>query len=148
MKTQQLMELSRLFFEYNALYYQKLGVIFREADQQEPHCNKNQKRALFIIDEKLRITPSDLGRCLGLQKATLTSLVDFLVARDLVRREPDRIDRRKIWLTLTVTGKEYIQVKKAAYDGEFARRFTAISEAEIEASMVGLRSVIDLMVKI
>jgi DNA-binding MarR family transcriptional regulator len=148
MKAQQLMELSRLFFEYNALYYQKLGAFFRETDRQAPHCNKNQKKALFIIDEKLRITPSELGCCLDLQKATLTSLVDSLVAQDLVRREQDRIDRRKTWLTLTVAGKEFIQVKKAAYDAEFARCFAAISEAELEASMVSLRSVIALMVKL
>lgn len=148
MKAQQLVEMSHLFFEYNALYYQKLGAILRETDRQEPYCNKNQKKALFIIDEKGRITPSELGRCLDLRKATLTSLVDFLVEHDLARREPDRIDRRKTWLTLTAAGQEYLQVKKAAYDAEFARRFAAISEAELEVAMVGLRSVIDLMVKI
>ncbi|TCL62271.1 MarR family transcriptional regulator [Hydrogenispora ethanolica] len=141
-------EMNRLFREFIALYHQKLGICLQADDQQEPRCNKNQKRALFILHEKGRVTPSELGRALDLQKATLTSLVDSLAAHNLVRREPDPADRRKTWLELTEAGSEYVRMKKAAYDRYFAGRFAAVSEAEIEESLLSLKRLVDIMGKL
>ncbi|MEV7091458.1 MarR family transcriptional regulator [Amycolatopsis sp. NPDC051045] len=43
----------------------------------------------------------DLGATLGLEKSSLTGLVDRAVRRGLVRREPDPDDRRAVHVVLT-----------------------------------------------
>jgi DNA-binding MarR family transcriptional regulator len=48
----------------------------------------------------------DLGATLGLEKSSLTGLVDRAVRRELVRREPDPDDRRAVQVVLTVDGRD------------------------------------------
>ncbi|QKV76276.1 MarR family winged helix-turn-helix transcriptional regulator [Amycolatopsis sp. Hca4] len=48
----------------------------------------------------------DLGATLGLEKSSLTGLVDRAVRRGLVRREPDPDDRRAVQVVLTGEGRE------------------------------------------
>ena len=48
----------------------------------------------------------DLGATLGLEKSSLTGLVDRAVKRGLVRREPDPDDRRAVQVLLTGEGRE------------------------------------------
>ncbi|GLY41544.1 MarR family transcriptional regulator [Amycolatopsis sp. NBRC 101858] len=47
----------------------------------------------------------DLGATLGLEKSSLTGLVDRAVRRGLVRREPDPDDRRAVQVVLTAEGR-------------------------------------------
>jgi DNA-binding MarR family transcriptional regulator len=48
----------------------------------------------------------DLGATLGLEKSSLTGLVDRAVRRGLVRREPDPDDRRAVQVVLTAEGRD------------------------------------------
>lgn len=48
----------------------------------------------------------DLGATLGLEKSSLTGLVDRAVRRELVHREPDPDDRRAVQIVLTEEGRE------------------------------------------
>ncbi|MET8998876.1 MarR family transcriptional regulator [Amycolatopsis sp. NPDC004169] len=48
----------------------------------------------------------DLGATLGLEKSSLTGLVDRAVRRGLVRRESDPDDRRAVQVVLTGEGRE------------------------------------------
>jgi DNA-binding MarR family transcriptional regulator len=48
----------------------------------------------------------DLGATLGLEKSSLTGLVDRAVRRGLVRRAPDPDDRRAVHVLLTEEGRE------------------------------------------
>jgi DNA-binding MarR family transcriptional regulator len=48
----------------------------------------------------------DLGATLGLEKSSLTGLVDRAVRRELVRREPDPVDRRAVQVVLTEEGRD------------------------------------------
>jgi DNA-binding MarR family transcriptional regulator len=49
---------------------------------------------------------AELARCFGVEKATLTGLVDRAEQRGLVRRSPVPGDRRALHVTLTDTGHE------------------------------------------
>jgi DNA-binding MarR family transcriptional regulator len=48
---------------------------------------------------------AELAQCFGVEKATLTGLVDRAEQRDLVRRSPVPGDRRALHVTLTDTGR-------------------------------------------
>jgi DNA-binding MarR family transcriptional regulator len=49
---------------------------------------------------------AELAQCFGVEKATLTGLVDRAEQRGLVRRSPVRGDRRALRVTLTDTGRQ------------------------------------------
>jgi DNA-binding MarR family transcriptional regulator len=49
---------------------------------------------------------SDLARFLMVAVNTVTSIVDGLERKDVVRRERSEVNRRKVWLHLTKTGQE------------------------------------------
>jgi DNA-binding MarR family transcriptional regulator len=143
--TEKLKELNFLFFELITQYHQKLGAVFHLDDQAEPRCNKNQKKAMFIIDRAGRMTATDLGKCLDLQKGSLTTLVDSLEKLRLLRREPDRQDRRKVWLYLTAAGNDYLRSKLQLYHQQFSQKFARIHPGEVEILIQQVRQVVKFM---
>lgn len=56
----------------------------------------------------------ELGATLGLEKSSLTGLVDRAVRRGFVRREPDPADRRAVQVVLTAEGRELAEEFYAA----------------------------------
>jgi DNA-binding MarR family transcriptional regulator len=148
MRKEKLKEVNFLFFNLMALYHQKLGDLFHLEDEREPHCNKNQMKALFFIYREGRATASNIGRFLNLQKGSLTTLVDSLDLLQLVRREPDERDRRKIWLYLTETGNAYIKYKLRRYYREFSKKFDGIAPGELEVLIKRIDYIIRFLQKL
>ena len=72
-----------------------------------------------------KILPSELSTIMRHPKPTITRVVDDLIARGFLDREHDIIDRRKIFITITEAGKQFIidnmhshdQVLKDIWDG-------------------------------
>jgi DNA-binding MarR family transcriptional regulator len=62
------------------------------------------------------ISPADLGHRLGVSKQAVSQLLDVLVLRGYVRRSIDRVDRRRMHLSLTDRGTEAAAVSRAAID--------------------------------
>jgi DNA-binding MarR family transcriptional regulator len=62
------------------------------------------------------ISPADLGRRLGVSKQAVSQLLDVLVLRDYVRRSIDRVDRRRMRLSLTDRGTDAAAVCRTAID--------------------------------
>jgi DNA-binding MarR family transcriptional regulator len=147
MRNAKLKEVNFLFFEMMALYHHKLGDLFSE-DDREPRCNKNQKKAMFVIYREGKATASELGKFLNLQKGSLTTLVDSLEELQLVRRVPDERDRRKTWLYLTETGNDFMKQKLRRYYREFSKKFERIGLGELEVLAKRIEHIISLLQKI
>jgi len=58
-------------------------------------------KALDILQRRGPATAGELGRETGLASASVTSLIDRLAAKKLVRRVRDGADRRRVFVTLT-----------------------------------------------
>ena len=78
--------------------------------------------------------PKDLSRLLGLTTASTTSLIDRLVSRGHVRREPHPTDRRSLVIVPTAATDSEVR----ATLGEMHRRMMAVAEelSEEEARTV------------
>ena len=67
---------------------------------REAGMHPTDLRALAVVlraeGEGMRVGPARLAQELGLTTAAATSVVDRLVALDLVRREPSATDRRRV----------------------------------------------------
>ena len=72
-----------------------------------------QFKALLIVADRGGVTGRELSKSLGIGPSAVTSLVDRLVERKLVRREDDPADRR--------LGEHYYEVNRAVIDLQLAR---------------------------
>ena len=72
------------------------------ATRAELRLSETEVRALLRIRERPGIRPSELRDHLGVTSAGVTTLVDRLVERGLVRRELDTADRRMNHIHLEV----------------------------------------------
>lgn len=148
MKDDKLRELYQHFMEFNPLYFQKLLFLFNKSDDILPKCYKNQIKALFIINERGRITLTELGKSLDLQKGSLTSLIHSLADLSLIRRQSEPYDRRKVWLSLSTQGKEYLERKKRVLEQNFVGLFSASTEEDLVELHYCFKKMIELLKKL
>src|SRR5262245_20517917 len=91
--------------------------------------------ALRIAGPPHRLSPTRLGRGLMMSSAGITSRVDRLERRDLVRRLPDPDDRRGVIVELTDDGLAAVDAAVAAVtvsDRELLERFEPDELAALE----------------
>lgn len=70
----------------------------------------SQVVVLFTLMHKGRQLTSELARRFHVTNPTMTRIVDELVKKRLVERQPDTQDRRRIFLELTEAGRELASV--------------------------------------
>lgn len=71
----------------------------------EHDLSLTQLRVLAILRDR-RVTMSELAGYLGLDKSTVSTLVDRAAQRDLLQRTPNPLDRRSVDVTLTAAGSD------------------------------------------
>ncbi|MFI8567406.1 MarR family winged helix-turn-helix transcriptional regulator [Rhodococcus sp. NPDC078407] len=92
-----------------------------------------------------RATPGWLGGQLGLESASITALIDRMTKRDLVRREPDPSDRRRVLLRVTSHASELGTTFFGPVIGRAVTelaRFTPDQRATIDEFLTTMRSIV------
>ncbi|MGR3365129.1 MAG: MarR family winged helix-turn-helix transcriptional regulator [Maritimibacter harenae] len=105
-----------------------------------------QFRALQIVAETGRATPKDIASRMGVSQATITALVDKLVARRLVTRERSERDRRQTNVTVTPEGQATVDEAPDALQQRYVRKFEALEDweqAQIIASLERVAAMLD-----
>jgi len=104
--------------------------------------NGAQGRILYVLWEHGTMTITRLGQLTSLAKTTLTSMLDRMEAGELVRRVPDKQNRRQIFIEATEKANEY----RAKYDWISDRMseifYRGFSDEEITAFENLLRKII------
>ena len=143
MKNDKLNQITSLFLEFYPLYQQKITSLFSNAKTDPYKCNLNQIRTIMIIGRNESIIPTTLGKCLGLQKGSLTTLLDSLEKMELVERNPHPDDRRKLILSLTSKGNEYRDLKINQFDSEVSSLFGEVPENKLDDFIACFENVLD-----
>ena len=89
-----------------------------------------QMLVLHALAENGQEMPRDIARRLGVSQATVTTQIDRLEARGLVRRERRLADRRMVWVILTAAGRQLLADTPDPLYGRFAARFAALDDWE------------------
>ncbi|MDA3887557.1 MAG: MarR family transcriptional regulator [Allgaiera sp.] len=89
-----------------------------------------QLRVLQIVNGRDSATPKTLAREMGVSQATVTSLVDKLVARGLVTRMPSKIDRRQTDVVITPAGDRTMSDAPDALQQRYVRAFERLADWE------------------
>ena len=107
-----------------------------------------QLRVLQILVSKPgdSATPTALATQMGVSQATVTSLVDKLVRRNLVYRSPSERDRRQTNVTATDAGRASVAAAPDALQQRFVREFDRLKDweqAQLVSSLERVAAMLD-----
>lgn len=97
---------------------------------------------LWLLWQAGSLTPLELSRRAGIQKASTTSVIEALKKRKLIRGDQDLVDRRKINLHMTPTGLDLMQELLACAASANADARVSFSDKEMETLLRLLRGIV------
>ncbi len=113
-------------------------------DRADAALSVTQFRTLAYLAEQSGGSLSDLADHIGLALPSMSKLVDGLVARELVTREEDPNDRRRVVLCLTAKGRQSVQRAFSATQAQLSQRLQGLTPEQREAvacAMIALRPI-------
>jgi len=84
--------------------HQRHGAIFQEVIGHA-HLTPLQFAALVKLGDVGELSQNHLGRLTAMDAATMQGVIKRLIARKLIDRRPDLLDRRRLLLRLTTAGE-------------------------------------------
>jgi DNA-binding MarR family transcriptional regulator len=101
-------KIARLFFEAIPPYIHRMRLEVRKAAPES--LSFSQFRVMACIFRGVQ-TVSLIAEQVGVSQPAMTKMVNGLVARDLIKKVPDKVDKRQSWLYLTFSGERlYLEV--------------------------------------
>lgn len=134
--------------KFISLFHRLFKPAFQREDNDIYMCSKNQIKAIMIIGKAKAITPSILGKCMDMEKGSITSLVESMEKLGLVYKKNDSNDKRKTWIHLTEEGKEYLYVQEKKFVEEIELLFSTLSEEEISKFSSNLKNIVTTLGKV
>lgn len=129
------------------------NVIFDQTLQKKisgkfKELSKNQPMVIKIIGMEGEVMPSTIGKYTGLEKSSLTRMVDDLEKKGIVYRKTDPDDRRKVLVSLTEKGLNYYNYlnKITAEMADEILKF--VDEKDIEDFVQSLETMVRILRKI
>lgn len=106
-----------------------------------------QLRVMQIIAGRpgMMDTPKGLAQQMGVTQATVTSVVDKLVARGMVERRPSETDRRQTNVVLTPGGRGALEDAPDALQQRYVREFVKLADWEQAQLVASLERVAAMM---
>ncbi len=104
-----------------------------------------QLRVLQIVDKADSVTPKALAGQMGVSQATVTALVDKLVAQGLVRRLPSETDRRQTNVVVTAQGHGRLRDAPDPLQQRYVRAFGQLADWEQAQLVASLERVADML---
>jgi DNA-binding MarR family transcriptional regulator len=99
-----------------------------------------QHTAMRLLSDSPR-RMSEIADYLDLTNSACTSLIDRLVERDLVKRQPDPADKRAVVITLTPAGQTLVNEIRDLFRHELAHGLAALRPAERYMAVGGVEAV-------
>ena len=115
------------------------------AARKELGINELDARAFIHILEHPGLRPVEVKNAFGLTSAGVTVLIDRLVERDVVRRDPDPDDRRSVRLVATIDLGESPWASLTSFDDEFEEAIRGLDAEEAHSSAAVLAKLTELV---
>ncbi len=124
--------------------------VIRATDLHSKHLEKTSGLTApqLLLLQLLRngeLTPGALAQRMSLSQATVTTIVDRLEARGLVRRQRSDSDRRKVYAVLTTVGIETLKGAPRPLQEHFVQRFEKLQAWEQTLILSALQRVAQMM---
>ena len=89
-------------------------------------------RVLIIVDRRPTCTAVDIAKVLDRDKAQVTRLINGLVEKGLLAREPNPADKRSQLLVLTQAGQEATDIAREIDDAVLVQLQQSLTDAELK----------------
>lgn len=144
----KLNEIILLLMENDSLNNTVFKRAFQKASGKLKNLSKNQPMVIKIIGMEGEVMPSTIGKYTGMNKSSLTHLIDDLENKEIVYRKNDPEDRRKVLVSLTSKGlKCYSHLNKIT--AEIADELLEyINEEELDDFIQSLKTMIRILEKL
>lgn len=125
--------------------------IIRATDLQSRRLGKQTGLTTpqLVVLRSIRDAPSStvgaIAIDVSLSQATVTTILNRLQARGLVRRTRGKSDRRRVRLNLTPKGNRILERAPAPLQEEFIERFSALADWEQHTIIASLARIADMM---
>lgn len=83
---------------------------------------------LLVLSEQKQMTMSEISRSINVINSNLTPLVDKLIKLNYLKRQPSKKDRRVVYISLTTSGKHYVEEHKKYVKTLLDEKFTNLTE--------------------
>lgn len=100
---------------------------------------------LRLIGLRGPMSPSQLAAEVSLSQATVTGIVDRLVARQLVVRARNSVDRRVVTISATDAGRALVEAAPSPLQERFVAQLNELSNEEREIIRLTLNKIVKMM---
>lgn len=133
--------------KFMSLFHRLFSPTFKKETNDKYSCNKNQVKTIMIIGRAKKVTPTILGKCMDMEKGSLTSLIDSMEKMGLVYRVNDEKDRRKTWIYLTDEGEKYYINQEKKFMARIKEVFGTLSEKDVKEFNDSLKTIVTILDK-
>ncbi|GGC08814.1 MarR family transcriptional regulator [Novosphingobium endophyticum] len=105
----------------------------------------SQLMVLQEVDRGGEVMPSAVAHALQFSQATITTLVDRLVAVGLVTRQRSDLDKRRMLLRITDEGRSVLNRAPDMLQDRFGERYSSLPEWEQAMILAGLERLSELL---
>ena len=123
-----------------AVAFAVMGSLTKLAAQHD--LSLTQLRMIGILRDR-RLTITELAAALGLDRSSVSGLVDRTQRRGLVQREPNAADARSVHVTVSAAGAEAL----ARGTTEIADLLTSLTDALTPDELTQLADLLDRMIE-
>ncbi|MBB3187484.1 MarR family winged helix-turn-helix transcriptional regulator [Microbacter margulisiae] len=88
-----------------------LKVMKREIKHDE-QLSLTERSSLSLISRSFRITPSELARTEQVTGQAMSQIINKLLELGLIEKIPSETDKRKVFISETTKGHEFIELKR------------------------------------
>lgn len=106
--------------------------------QQQPFLSLSQLRVLAFLERCPEASLSEVADYLDVSRSTMSAMIERLVQRSLVDRMEDPQERRRVILTLTTTGAEYLHQVCEVIRSQVAGVLANLSDTQLHQVMEGI----------
>ncbi len=97
---------------------------------RETELTTSQLLVLQLLEPNKSLTVGEVAKHVNLNQATVTTIVDRLEERQLVRRHKGKADRRQVFVSLTQEGKDMLTQAPKLLQAVFLENFARLAEWE------------------
>lgn len=112
---------------------------------RETELTTSQLLVLQLLEPDREMTIGEIAKHVTLNQATVTTIVDRLEERHLVKRHKGKQDRRQVFVTLSPAGKEILEQAPRLLQAVFLENFGRLAQWEQTYILSAVERVAHLM---
>ncbi|WP_233495395.1 MarR family winged helix-turn-helix transcriptional regulator [Rhodosalinus halophilus] len=104
-----------------------------------------QIRVLQVVAMRDGVTPKEISSQMGVSQATISTLLDRLSSKGMLRRERSKTDRRQTNVVLTEAGHDAVNRAPDALQQQYVRAFESLEDWEQAMIVAALERVASML---